>query len=65
MALEQTYLLCVEPSSKQLFQINLGTQTAEEVVLEQGQEITNKIKREEYKMDQLLDRQDHYQKWFF
>ena len=63
--LEQTHLLCVEPSSKQLFQINLGTQTAEEVVLENEDQIRNKIKREEYKMDQLLDRHDHYQKWFF
>ena len=43
----------------------MGTQTAEEVVLENAQKITNKIKREEYKMDQLLDRKEHYQKWFF
>ena len=43
----------------------MGTQTAEEVVLEGGQQITNKIKREEYKMDQLLDRSKHSQKWFF
>ena len=63
--LESTHLLCVEPSTKQLFSINMGTQTAEEVVLEPGQEITNKIKREEYKMDQLLDRRDHYKKWHF
>ena len=43
----------------------MGTQTAEEVVLENQQKITNKIKREEYKMDQLLDRRTHYSKWFF
>lgn len=32
--LEQTHLLCVEPGSKQLFSINMGTQTAEEVQLD-------------------------------
>ena len=63
--MEHTHLLCVEPSSQQLFSINLGTHQAEEVSLERGQEITNKIKREEYKMQQLLDREKHYKKWFF
>lgn len=48
---ESTNLLCVEPSSQQLFSINLGTQTAEQVDLPEDQAITNKIKREEYKMD--------------
>ena len=34
-------------------------------MLESGQEITNKIKREEYKMDKLLDRKTNNEKWFF
>ena len=63
--MEHTHLLCVEPTSQQLFSINLGTHQAEEVALEKGQEITNKIKREEYKMQELLDREEHYTRWFF
>ena len=63
--LESTYLLCVEPQTQKLFQVNIGNQEAEEVKLGQGKGIENKIKREEYKIDQLLDRQQHQNEWFF
>lgn len=49
--IEETHLLCVEPQTKQLFQVNLGTQETQALELEPGKDIDNKIKREEYKMD--------------
>jgi hypothetical protein len=64
-SLEDMHLLCVEPGSKRLFQINIGTQEAEEVKLKPGHTIDNKIKREEYKMDTLLNRSEHNDHWFF
>lgn len=72
--LEDTHLICVEPTSKTLFAINLGTQEVEKVDLNtkvsvsnqtKTNPIDNKIKREEYKLDQLLDRDKMNEKWFF
>ena len=66
MTLEDTYLLCVEPQKPhKLFQINLGTQAAEEIRLPREHRIDNKIAREMHKMDQLLDRDTHEGDWFF
>lgn len=47
---EETYLLCVEPGTQELFSINLGTQEAEPVSLMGTGLVENKIKREEYKI---------------
>lgn len=65
IVLEDMNLMCVEPGTKRLFSINIGTQHAEEVKLKSGSTIENKIKREEYKMDVLLGRDDHNNEWFF
>ena len=66
ITLEDTYLLCVEPvAPHKLFQINLGTQEAEEVRLPEGHGIDNKIAREMHKMDELLDRSTHEKEWSF
>ena len=63
--LEHTYILCVEPQTQKLFKVNIGNQEAEEVKLGNGQDIDNKIKREEFKIDQLLDRKKNNDEWFF
>lgn len=63
--LGETFLLCCEPGSKQLFLINFGNQEAERIALPPNCEIENKIKREEYKMSQLLDRQKYEKQWFW
>ena len=57
--------MCVDPSSKKTFKINIGTQEAEEVTLRAGKEITNKINREQYKIDELLNRKDQEDNWNF
>ena len=59
------YLLCVEPGTNRLFSINQSTQEAELIELKKGHSIENKLKREEYKLDILLDRDDHQNNWFF
>jgi hypothetical protein len=43
----------------------MGTQEAEEVPSKKRSGIENKIKREQYKIDQLLDRKEHGEKWHF
>ena len=59
-------MLCVEPvKPHKLFQINLGTQEAEEVQLPDHNSIRNKIARETYKMDELLDRKTQESEWYF
>lgn len=63
--LDDLYLMCVDPQSKKTFKINIGTQDAEEVLLRPGRDITNKISRELYKIDELLDRQEHEDNWNF
>jgi len=64
--LDDTLLLCVSPGeSKQLFSVNLGTQEAQSVSLKVEKKIDNKIKREEFKVSQLLDSEVHRNKWHF
>ena len=79
ITLEDTRLLCVTPQKdpQQLFAINLGTQEASSVhlkphkVIDQNDnevqltKIYNKVKREEYKLDTLLDRHQQQKEWFF
>ena len=66
LSLEDTYLLCVEPvKPHKLFQINLGTQEAEEGHLLEQHKIQNKIARETYKMEELLDRKTQENEWYF
>ena len=65
VALEDLHLMCVEPGTKKLFSINIGEQKAEEVQLKAGSTVENKIRREEYKMDVLLGRDEHNNEWFF
>jgi hypothetical protein len=43
----------------------LGTQEAEEVQLPDHNSIRNKIARETYKMDELLDRKTQENEWYF
>ena len=64
-SLDDIYLMCVDPQTKKTFKINIGTQEAEEVILRPGREITNKIRREMYKIDELLDRKEHEVNWNF
>ena len=61
--LEEVYLMCVDPSSRKTFKINIGTHEAEE--LNVSNMIKSKIAREMYKIDTLLDRQDHAKYWDF
>ena len=62
---DDMYLLCVEPGTNRLFSINQSTHEAELIELKKGHSIENKLKREEYKLDILLDRDDHQNNWFF
>ena len=57
--------MCVDPHSKKTFKINIGTQEAQEVVLRSHRDISNKINRELYKIDELLDRNEHEGNWNF
>ena len=63
--LDELYLMCVDPQSKKTFKINIGTHNAEEVILRSTRDISNKISRELYKIDELLDRQEHESNWNF
>ena len=63
--LDELYLMCVDPQSKKTFKINIGTQNAEEVILRSTRDISNKINRELYKIDELLDRNEHESNWNF
>jgi len=63
--LGETFLLCCEPGTKQLFLVSLGNQEAEKIQLPLNYEIDSKIRREEYKMSQLLDREKYEKQWFW
>ena len=63
--LEELYLCCVDPQTSKTFKVNIGTQEAQEVHLKAGQDVPNKIKREIYKIDELLGRKEHEEYWDF
>ena len=63
--LEELYLCCVDPQTSKTFKVNIGTQEAQEVKLKPGQGVPNKIKREIYKIDELLGRKEHEEYWDF
>jgi len=63
--LEDTLLLCVEPGSKQVFSLNLGTQETDALSKTIQRNIENKIMREEYKLSELTDRQKLSEDWHF
>jgi hypothetical protein len=62
---DMSLLLCVEPKTYQCFAINMGTSQASPMSLDQKVEmqVTNKIKREEYKQNALLNRENKEAEW--
>ena len=57
--------MCVDPLTAKTFHINMGTHEAIEIQLSEKKKIPNKIKREKYKVDELLDRKEHETNWDF
>ena len=63
---ERSYLLCVEPESSRQFAINLGTGQACPIIMnDKGCQsgIMNRIKREEFKIDALINRKEKQSYW--
>ena len=63
--LEELYLMCIDPRTKKKFRINMGEQTAQEVTFKKEKDIPNKIERDIYKIDELLERKEHEDNWNF
>ena len=53
----------MDPSSGKTFSVNLGLQTCDAVELNEVNRIDNKIARDRYKVDYLLDRAEHERNW--
>lgn len=64
-----SYLVCVEPQSHATFAVNMGLQTAQTVKINEDSPlhdgILNKIRREEFKIDNLLNRTEKQTNWDF
>ena len=57
----KSYVVCVEPETQKTFMVNMGKEEVTEIIIQNNkmvEGITNKVRREEYKIDSLLERKE-------